>query len=529
MHPCLSVPEIFALICDCFTSTTDPYDRYELECYRKTLKSLTLCQRSFYDTALATLWKDQKLTSLLRCLPPDIFKDRNKAHDFVVVRQITPQDLERSTFYATLIRRISTLYLPMDRSCLDALRDVYSQPLLPNLRFLRLGTSYEAAPDHIRSIFLSPGLRRLELHLPANDEAMPIVPCLHESCPDIQEFALWIEFNRDERMEDVGIASSLVRHWNNLRTFRVPHVNADDLPYLASLPRLSMLGLDDCRGDTASIPSLPSPAFIALQVLTMHLERIEYGIALLRALLPQSLRLRDLRLGWDEARQSDWPALLAAIACSCHHASLALLELCDRGRSLSMDSADEYLPWPGALSFAAIQPLTSFSNLVDMSFVCPRSYVLADGDLCRLAEAWPHLERLNLRTDSNLNSRRPQYMTIHALVDVARLCPRLKELGLDFDASMDAPDVDKDERDDQSPSGAPQHPLCWMNVGYSRISSAPPVANLLSSIFPALSGIMWRRNTRAQGHGGDERLQEVARAQKWKEVTVELQLSASEF
>ena len=94
---------------------------------------------------------------------------------------------------------------------------------------------------------------------------------------------------------------------------------------------------------------------------------------------------------------------------------------------------------------------------------------------------------------------------------------------------MDAPDADKDERDDQSPSGAPQHPLCWMNVGYSRISSAHPVANLLSSIFPALLGIMWRRNTRAQGHGGDERLQEVARARKWKEVTVELQLSASEF
>ena len=68
----------------------------------------------------------------------------------VVVRQITPQNLERFAFYATLIRRISTLYLPMDRSCLDALRDVCSRPLLPNLRFLRLGTFDEAAPDHIR-------------------------------------------------------------------------------------------------------------------------------------------------------------------------------------------------------------------------------------------------------------------------------------------------------------------------------------------------------------------------------------------
>lgn len=39
--------------------------------------------RSFYDTTWATLWQDQPLTSLLRSLPPDVYKDGNKAREFV--------------------------------------------------------------------------------------------------------------------------------------------------------------------------------------------------------------------------------------------------------------------------------------------------------------------------------------------------------------------------------------------------------------------------------------------------------------
>ncbi|KAI5887437.1 uncharacterized protein SCHCODRAFT_02751937 [Schizophyllum commune H4-8] len=523
MHPCLSVPEIFALICDCFTLSDRCHYR-ERSRNRKTLKSLTLCQRSFYDAALATLWQDQPLTSLLRSLPPDVYKDGNKAQDFVVVRQITLHDIERFTFYTALIRRLSTLNLRIDRSCLIALRDVCPQPLLPNLRFL-LWKPSEAAPVHLRSMLLAPGLLCLELHLPATDEAMLMVPHLHESCPEIQEFALWPKRTGDEKVGGLGIASSLTRRWDNLTVFRVPHVNADDLPYLASLPRLMKLAFGYCYGDSASVPSIPSPAFTALQSLTINQERIEYSIALLRALLPQSMKLNELCLRWDEGSQAEWPALIAAIAHSCHHPSLKRLRLYDKGQSLSLEFADEYLPWPGALDFATMQPLASFSNLIELSFICPRSYVLTDDDLQCLAEAWPLMESLHLRTESNHHSRRPQYLTARALVDVAWLCPCLQRLSLDFDASTSGlDDVSLDLLAQSWLANVHQHPLSWLNVGYSRISDAPAVVNLFSFVFPTLLHLVWYTNTRAQEYGGEDYLQEVARVSRWREVESEVEI-----
>ncbi|KAI5822431.1 hypothetical protein K523DRAFT_256952 [Schizophyllum commune Tattone D] len=495
MHHCLSVPEIFYLICECLSRDN------------QALKALTLCHRGFYSTALATLWKDQTLRSLLRSLPLDIYTDGYGLQTFETLRKLEEQDLERFTFYATLVRRLSVGSLSQEaQSCLYALGRDCRHPVFSRLRYLQW-SDVQDAPAHFTLLFLSSSLRHIELHYATSDDAMIVIPHLPSICPDLHGFTLRIAYARNERAEKQGTASSLARHWGDIREYRVPHVKACDVSYLASLPRLEVLSFDECEKDATPMPSLPSSSFSALRSLDIPHARPEYHLHILQSMPSQSLRLSDLRLGWTSRKEAAWPAIIAAIGHSCAHASLTCLQLHSK-EDFDAEIIDDFLPEPVALDYASMQPLAAFSNLIELAIEYPSTYALTDGELQQFARGWPRLERLYLTADAHNMHLLPQSLTIRALFHLARHCPLLTFLSLTFDANVN-------ECEEGLVSDAQQHSLSRLDVGLSRISSASLVFRILSPVFPNLRRIM-SRTTLDADMWNDE--QEAIRMSAWSQV-----------
>ncbi|KAI5892530.1 uncharacterized protein SCHCODRAFT_02688860 [Schizophyllum commune H4-8] len=169
--------------------------------------------------------------------------------------------------------------------------------------------------------------------------------------------------------------------------------------------------------------------------------------------------------------------------------------------------------WPRTLDFALLQRFVAFNNLTDLTIGCWGGFLLDDDELCRMAQAWPQLEIFTLQTKRVM---RPIACTILALVAFARYCPRLRYLGLDFNAEPLT-------YDPTATHGVRQGALRSLEVYRSPIRSARVVAAFISSLFPGVDTVSTANSVSDPGADDpevrylDEDV-EKARTKRWRQV-----------
>ncbi|KAJ7843482.1 hypothetical protein B0H13DRAFT_1648388, partial [Mycena leptocephala] len=132
-----------------------------------------------------------------------------------------------------------------------------------------------------------------------------------------------------------------------------------------------------------------------------------------------------------------------------------------------------------------IRELFQFRNLTSLSLGSRDGFDLDDSTLLDMALSWPHIETLELTvvSDELADYIRTPSATLQCLRSFAEHCPRLTDLGIEFDASV----IPSSNNSDSSAHLIPQTTLRRIHLGQTAISApVSDVASFLEGIFPNL-------------------------------------------
>ncbi|KAJ7714987.1 hypothetical protein B0H16DRAFT_1742315 [Mycena metata] len=134
-----------------------------------------------------------------------------------------------------------------------------------------------------------------------------------------------------------------------------------------------------------------------------------------------------------------------------------------------------------------------------------------DAAVIDMARGWPQIEDIEVMTPTYHGQGPVPRVTLAALLAFAQYCPRLAKLRIVLDASVVSVP--------RAYVCTPQSTLVWLDVGYSRVLAAPPVAHFLSVLFPQLSDLPTDHNgERYPGADGMHLEYSQAFHPIWKEV-----------
>ncbi|KAL1704927.1 hypothetical protein EV121DRAFT_204735, partial [Schizophyllum commune] len=511
MHRCLAVPEIMILICDIMQESGK---------YEGTLAALATCCRAFHMAAVSALWRDlNTVMPLLLSLPQDLWSTETEGHRFVASRPVKPKDLQRFFHYTPMVRTLRVSWLP-DATCHAALELSCPTPLLPNLRRLEWGLDASSQRFHQILFFLSPTIVCLHIHIPSVAHALSLLPRLPVLCPGVRDIRLQ-GITRNTAEDRLDLASNAVCQWEGLQVVSMPHLSNEDLPRLASVPRLAELTLYCPHSGVKEIPRVVRSAFPALRSLSICPTFMAYGVLLIRAI--PKLRLHRLSITcFDTNSCHEWASVIAAISSTCDRTTLTELYI-DESAEYNVEqlrAAGETSRWPRAFDYGAMQLLASFTNLTDLSLVCWGGLLLNDEEIHSLAQAWPQLVSLRLRAGRIM---RPFACTLCALVSFAQCCPHLHHLALDLDAR-------EPTYEQANKHGARQRTLRYLDVDRSPIHNALAVAAFITTVFPDIDVLQFAdtsTNPEVDDPEAEDLDEEVerARATEWGKVEHLLPLS----
>ncbi|KAJ7628152.1 hypothetical protein DFH06DRAFT_1442002 [Mycena polygramma] len=296
MHRVLQIPELVELVCSQIPSGYDTSDhgvsgRHDLAILARTAKI-------FLNPALDNLWGAQyTFVNIVRCMPVDLWNEpltaRGRSMDHLeLTRPIMPPDWERPLFY---LPRVKTLDFSEDsdlpsEEILEILAVCHPEPLFPNLR--SLGWSYlDSCLFPYIHIFLGPRLRKLEINLPSTVSHLSILPTIAQKCPSltIAEICYDAIATPAGFHEHIRTALSFfVRGLLRIETLRVHDLNESAFEYLATIPMLKELTVDNLN-EFASLPPSYHPRFPSLTRLGLWPRTLELAILCITSLSPPEL------------------------------------------------------------------------------------------------------------------------------------------------------------------------------------------------------------------------------------------------
>ncbi|KAL1719389.1 hypothetical protein EV715DRAFT_272781 [Schizophyllum commune] len=281
------------------------------------------------------------------------------------------------------------------------------------------------------TLFLHPGIARLHIDMPVPHSVVSasLLPRLHTLCPDVRHFHLdGIAIFSSKYA--LGLASATPTYWPNLRYLYTPHLAVEDLQKIATLPYLRTILLHSPMDELAPIPAFDPPAFPALRELDVQPTNMTYGSHLLMA-MPSGVNVERFRIMCHDAPRGEaWPALFQAIVHAFSPKTLREVLLEEYGE-YEWDENDH--EGPRSITYEQLRQITVFSNLAVLSIHCWGGFFVEDDDLLHLAQALPLLETLVL--SPGRGEAREYHATIQGLAHLARHCPRLESLHLDFTAN----------------------------------------------------------------------------------------------
>ncbi|KAL1704004.1 hypothetical protein EV121DRAFT_291793 [Schizophyllum commune] len=506
MHRALAIPEIVFTICNAFVDDQGHVEGQGPYVVSDT-RALAACartSRAFHLPAVTALWKDKYLTIedvAYYLLPASVWSVADQAITYkpfdcignrmALARAISVRDTERLVKYAPLMNALvfggASSYshrshvrgyprhkeglLDLSDEGYYALSVLFPDNLFPNLRHIDWNDS-SANLAHIRS-FLGPPIVSIHLHIQKSPlSSLSIVPHLPLRCPHVQDFLYRLDASvvSQRRSHHEKLLLDAVSAWD-LRAVETSIISEPILRHLSQCPSIhsvKYLLADHSRQWKAASLGHPN-AFSSLYELFLHLIPMKFAIDFFQGCRFDHLRnvfVRVIRPG-----RGEWPSLLRAFRAA-HRQPRVLLEL----QINEWTTTEESDRTP--LSDADMEPLLTFPLLENLDLESAGGFDLSNETMERMAMAWPHMRNLRLwvKTPPAWTRR----LTIDALASLARHCPALETLEIDFDATGITLA--------RNPERPPLPPfLSSINVQWSPITSARVVAAYLSVIFPLLS------------------------------------------
>ncbi|KAL1719373.1 hypothetical protein EV715DRAFT_272769 [Schizophyllum commune] len=433
-------------------------------------RALAACartSRAFHLPAATALWKDKYLTFedvVYYLLPADVWRVADNAITYkpfdcignrmALARSITVRDAERLVKYAPLINALvlggASSYnhrshvrgysrhndgiLDLSDEGYYALSVLFPENLFPNLRHI-YWNDLSANLAHIRS-FLGLSVVSIHLHIQKSPlSSLSLEPHLPLWCPHVQDFLYRLDASivSQQRAHQEKLLLNTVSTWN-LRAIESSVISEPVLRHLSQCPSIHSFAIEFFQGCKFD-----------------HL---------------RSVFVRVIRPG-----RGEWPSLLRAFRAA-HRQPQVLVEL-QMNEWTSTEDSDRT-----PLSDADMEPLLTFPSLEDLDLESAGGFDLCNETVERMVMAWPHMRNLRLwvKTPPTWTRR----LTIDTLSSLARHCPALESLEIDFNAL--GVTLARNPERPPLPSS-----LTSINVQWSPIMSARVVAAYLSVTFPYLS------------------------------------------
>ncbi|KAG6916366.1 hypothetical protein DXG01_007203 [Tephrocybe rancida] len=335
------------------------------------------------------------------------------------------------------------------------------------------------------ALFLSPNI--IDIAFAGHPEArvqLSLISTLHSRYPNMENINFELPY--ESVSNGVNIISTALRGWHKLREVTVHQISTEAYRHLAMLPKLRSLELSLCNGrsDTLGsslvLPAFPSGSatFMALRILTVHCQNINFCISIL-AHLSSNRTLTSLTLQFDRsASAAQWKGLTETIEQMCP-ASLSTIHVADNNSFHFEGNMDDF-----TLKEEHLEPLFSFPNLEWIN-LCPVSVDINDDNYERITQTWPGLIFWGI--DGFARNQPPPRPTLAVLQSFAKNCPKISLLTMRLDGTVPCTS--------NANSRVFTHSLRSISLEDSPIADPAMAAAYLSDILPYMDSIYYEENS----------------------------------
>ncbi|KAI6125395.1 hypothetical protein EDD16DRAFT_1517193 [Pisolithus croceorrhizus] len=487
MHRCLLIDEVLNSIFSWLEGTT--------------LCSLARTCRAFHEPAAAIIWQrliglgpilrllpGATATSIAESLEPDPESDeRIYGPPTVVTRPLT---LEEWQMVKRLSRRVRGIHVfitqkPHSNSItpgsltllLHPPRGESPESLFPNVQHLTFHCQGHSPVEAVRwqdcvlsllRILIRPQLSTLALFLDGRFCASLNASGILTSCSNVRALhtsATSFETQEGTRMSIVPTISS----FRSLETVKMHNVSWDLLASLAQIKTLQRLAID-FHAPLGSPPPLANDAFAGLRYLKTNITSLELSLRLFQWI--RLSELRDLNLHTTDFARNDYSEDLEELLTliPLHSPFLETIRI-------NLGSAPPRQPRHWVLTKSILTPYLSLHNLKPSRNYSPQ---LTDDDLAHMAQSWPLLKELHLKTYT-CGWALPTGLSLAGIMALIYHCPDIEGFSLVFNA-VGIPEIA------YHPSGnlIQNTKIRSLQVGNSPISSPKNVATYLRLLMPGL-------------------------------------------
>jgi hypothetical protein len=344
-----------------------------------------------------------------------------------------------------------------------------AMPLLPNLRYLVVQHyGLKATPSCIADLLVGPRLESIEMVSLLSTEIdlvfdLVFLQSINKHCPSLRRLS--IDYPTLER-SPLAI-KALIAGQSELETLEVGFLAPKILAHIATGSRLRRLEVRNLRARDFSPISGSGLAYItSLQLSTEEdVTTFDQFLSLCR---PHRLRQLSLAISLDRSvPSSKWKQFFQTLSRHCS-SRLEVLHIWQTGHQ--------------EIEHEALLPLLTFRNLTQLSMTCVFPD-LNNHRLEQMAQAWPHLQVLELR--SPVRGIPAGGITPEGILPLLEHCPELRELALTVNVPLKCILISG-----QPWRGLSNSKITSLNVGNSIIEDHIGVAYLFTYIFPNLEKIV---------------------------------------
>ncbi|KAK7053781.1 hypothetical protein R3P38DRAFT_2601554 [Favolaschia claudopus] len=457
---------------------------------RKNALSLATTSRAFSDPALDIIWRElRSLVPLVKCMPESLWKDQvqgtNSSKKSVIClrRPMSDSDLQRFLFYSVRVKIVGFNELHTFRgSCMHTtkLHPEFLRALdmaLPPSPMPRLSEIvwYPDTDDGL-SIrhFLGPQIRKMVLRIEGSAANLSMLSLIKSSCPNLLDLNLIVS---TDNPRSIAFISEVLCGFQRLTELCVPNLDQAGFLHVAQLPSLTALDLDYAKGSLYPPDFLPTPAFSALQRLYVRGNSARLCVGLIKSISSPRFESLDLRplSSWKTASWLELhTALRDSLATSTVFHSIEVEESEDSPRPTNIAAH--------VLSPDTLRPLLSIKTLTTVKYQIYAGFDIDDDILKEMIQVWPTME--SLRLSGAFYHTQPPRTTLNSLIQLARNCPKLYDVGFRMDAT-EVPEFV------QVPGQRISNGLQILDVGLSPIDCTEEanVAAFISNLFPSLESL----------------------------------------
>lgn len=314
--------------------------------------------------------------------------------------------------------------------------------------------------------------------------------------PNLQD--LGVSFPTDHGVNAGRVPQDLEQAFQSMKTLRNLsildfHIGRSCFAELSTLPHLVSLyaeiadDTDDLPVKTHESGSSTASEFHSLERLMLYLEREVGPSEVLSTFRYPRLKVFTLiALAWSPTNPDESiMRTFRQLSTSCSPSNLESIQLVigDCPFSPGETSGCDH-----AISAASLRCLCIFHNLREVRVQAGLPIILDDDTMRDMATSWPHLEYLDIRTESDDDPLVPTALTLHGLAHLARYCPSLSKLSIHLNTSIPF---------EPSSATTPEHRNYVLEqadfFGISRVQhNHADIATYLFTLFPNLKKIKQR-------------------------------------